>query len=518
MSRLLAAFAVAVALSLPFTNVPVIDDWAYAYSVDQLLQTGRFAILDYSCRYNLAQVAWGALFSLPVGMSFVALRLSTVALVILGLLAFHDLLRRRTGESSLALWATAVLAFNPIFFRLSLSFMTDVPLIALVGIAFWLFDRGVRTESRSLVVAAVVVTVAAYLVRELSLVACGALLLAALVSGRRRSSLSSSASLIAVAVLGFGLEFWWIRAVQGTTPGLELRTEGLRHVLEVTPLLYLRALLQILLTTAACVAPLSLATIGRDRAEWVVIGVGGLAVFAAAVLVGALPFGANEVLSPLGLGMSRALIPGGAVIPAAGEALRVVVALAAGGSLMIVLMELVSFGAHWWKNREPLDAAWILFGIGAAGALLILWLWQDRYDLVLLPSSLWLIALRACRVGWSARAVRLAVAALAIVSVLGTRDDFSLNRAAWQAEAALRGEGVAANEIDGGYALNGWRLYAYSARYSPGFPAEHVPYLFSKESLPFILSTTPLAGTEVVRQYTWMRTWLADPTLYVLHR
>ena len=59
---------------------------------------------------------------------------------------------------------------------------------------------------------------------------------------------------------------------------------------------------------------------------------------------------------------------------------------------------------------------------------------------------------------------------------------------------------------------------AYPEQFAPGFPPERVPYLFSKEPLPFVLSTTPLAGTEVVRQYTWMRTWLVEPSLYVLKR
>src|SRR3954468_23612982 len=63
-----------VALVRPLTNVPIIDDWTYAASVEQLLQTGRLRILEISAIYPVTQVLWGALFSLPFGFSFGALR------------------------------------------------------------------------------------------------------------------------------------------------------------------------------------------------------------------------------------------------------------------------------------------------------------------------------------------------------------------------------------------------------------------------------------------------------------
>jgi len=514
MRWLLAAFLAAVALSLPFTNVPVIDDWAYAFSVEELLSSGRFRILDYSCRYNLAQVLWGSLFSLPSGFSFVALRLSTVALLIPGLLAFHDLLRRRTSES-VALWTTALLAFNPVFFRLSLSFMTDVPLIASVAIAFWLFERGIRLERASWRVAGMLVAVAAYLVRELAIVAPAALLCAALVRDPR-SKPATIGALALLAAAGFALEFWWISSVQGSTTGLALRTGGLRYVLDVPPSLYVGALLRMLLTTAAFAAPLALASLRRNDWGWV-IAVGG-SVAIAALLADAVPFGRSEVLSPLGLGMSRALLPGEAQLASVGQLMRAFALAAGAASLALLARELIELARRGWKRCEALDAMWMAFGVGAAGALLVLWLWQDRYDLVLLPSALWLAALRVQRLSWNRPGLQVAVACFALLGVLGTRDDFELNRAAWRAEAALREAGVAAADIDGGYVLNGWRLYAHVERFAPSFPAERVPFLFAKDELPYVLSTTQLEASEVVREYEWSRTWLSEPRLFALRR
>src|SRR4051812_31300675 len=69
---------VLIAIALwPFQDTPFIDDWVYAWSVEHLLGGDGLRILDWSSHPNFAQVLWGALFCLPLGFSFVVLRLST---------------------------------------------------------------------------------------------------------------------------------------------------------------------------------------------------------------------------------------------------------------------------------------------------------------------------------------------------------------------------------------------------------------------------------------------------------
>ena len=53
----------------PRANVPVIDDWVYAWSVEHLLQTGRLRVLEFSAVYPIAQIMWGALFARVAGFS-----------------------------------------------------------------------------------------------------------------------------------------------------------------------------------------------------------------------------------------------------------------------------------------------------------------------------------------------------------------------------------------------------------------------------------------------------------------
>ena len=76
---LLVYFLIAISLHL-FADVPLHDDWTYAWSVEHFLKTGKLAVLDWSIHYPFAQILWGALFCLPFGLSFSALRVSTVML------------------------------------------------------------------------------------------------------------------------------------------------------------------------------------------------------------------------------------------------------------------------------------------------------------------------------------------------------------------------------------------------------------------------------------------------------
>jgi hypothetical protein len=40
-------------------EVPGVDDWTYAWSVEHFLHTGELRVLEWSAHYPLAQILWG---------------------------------------------------------------------------------------------------------------------------------------------------------------------------------------------------------------------------------------------------------------------------------------------------------------------------------------------------------------------------------------------------------------------------------------------------------------------------
>ena len=90
----LLSFFVAAAVAVgAHRDVPVIDDWTYAWSVEQLRDHGRLAMLDWSAVFPVGPALWGTAWSLVFGFSFATLRMSTLVLAAVAGGALYLILR-----------------------------------------------------------------------------------------------------------------------------------------------------------------------------------------------------------------------------------------------------------------------------------------------------------------------------------------------------------------------------------------------------------------------------------------
>ncbi|MFN9058140.1 MAG: phospholipid carrier-dependent glycosyltransferase, partial [Cyanobacteriota bacterium] len=119
-----------VALVNPSGDYPLMDDWVYGLVVRNILETGQFRFISPASTNLFTQAYWGALFCLPSGFSFVALRLSTIVLAALGIASLYSIIREIGCSKILAALAALLLIFNPFYLSLANSFMTDVPFTA----------------------------------------------------------------------------------------------------------------------------------------------------------------------------------------------------------------------------------------------------------------------------------------------------------------------------------------------------------------------------------------------------
>jgi hypothetical protein len=135
----------------PVGEFAVDDDWVYAQAVHQLLTDGVYQPSIWIDTTFVAQAWWGAGASLLLGFSHTTLRLSTLLLAAVALVLYNRLLCRSL-RPLLALLTTLLLLFNPLFFHLSYTFMTDIPFLAVVLAAIWCLSvaleakRGVALE------------------------------------------------------------------------------------------------------------------------------------------------------------------------------------------------------------------------------------------------------------------------------------------------------------------------------------------------------------------------------------
>ena len=134
---------VAIAIGV-HRDIPIIDDWTYAWSVERLLDDGRLEVLDWSAVYPLGHALWGAAWSLVLGFSFATLRLSTLAFSLLASCALYLILRELEASPRVALLGALSVAANPVVLLLSSSFMTDMPFVGCTLMALLCYIRAMR--------------------------------------------------------------------------------------------------------------------------------------------------------------------------------------------------------------------------------------------------------------------------------------------------------------------------------------------------------------------------------------
>jgi hypothetical protein len=183
----LAAFVAAIVFVNPLRDMPLEDDWAYAWSVERLVETGRFEAHEWAAANPVLPVYWGWLFSTLFGFSFAVLRVSTLVLAVVGWVAFYFLAKHHGLDNDEAGVLALALFASPLVFRFSLNFMSDVPFLVWVIVALLLYSQAIRRESVPLMALASLAAAGAVLTRQFGVALIGGLVLSwALDRNRRR--------------------------------------------------------------------------------------------------------------------------------------------------------------------------------------------------------------------------------------------------------------------------------------------------------------------------------------------
>lgn len=124
----------------PFGEFPLNDDWAYSKNVLYLVEDGILKFTNWPAMTLIFHMIWGAAFCKIFGFSFTILRISTIIISLIGLFFVYLIVNKTTKNNKTALFSTLLIAFNPLYFSLSYTFMTDIPFItwSLIAVYFYL--------------------------------------------------------------------------------------------------------------------------------------------------------------------------------------------------------------------------------------------------------------------------------------------------------------------------------------------------------------------------------------------
>lgn len=520
---------IVIVLVNPIGEFPLNDDWGYAKVVQRLVETGAYDPGTWPVMTLFTQVLWGSLFAGVFGFSFTALRISTLLLAILGSYWIFKSVRYQSHDRSWS-WVTLLtLIFNPLYFNLSFTFMTDVPFTVLVIGAILLYRKAMNAESNGYWALACLATIAATLIRQPALLLAPAFGLAAIAHRPGRRSVIWA---IGGIIISYGALLWYIQLIgtPGETPGdpnsLAPMLRRLRFPLFWD--LFSKRGGMILFYAAVFLFPVILLRIPQLLQHLAHKRKVILAVLAAATTLLFAFFSwseipAGNIINFFGLGPT----------PLVGRDARYFEAsllpnilwpgLRAGGYLMVMLLLFVVYDRFFrlssWK-KWPASTYWkfglVLF-ISAYGLYLLLDRYHfDRYQLALLPTMLLLLApsRKPDRQKWIRIGSLSYLAIMGLFTIGATRDNLTWNHTRWAVLQGLMDQGISPYQIDGGLEFNGW----YDTAPQGPFSFEHKSWWFVDEDQYVLSFSRDLPCSVGQTPYPVSSWWPGSDTLYVHKR
>lgn len=462
---------IAVVLIDPRGEFPTNDDWGYSPPVQSLVLHGELRFTDWQSMPLLSHVLTGSLFAWLFGFSYEVLRISTLVVAWLGVLCTYGLALQLRASPSRAAFAAFLLAANPLFVGLSATFMSDTPFITAAIAASWAW---LRSDERfdGFYVLAIVLAVWATLSRQLGLALPLAWGLTTTLRYRAEGagSLPRRLLLAWVPLIFASAALFSFEHIVASTIGLpalyEEKSAGVKEAL--LALLRLRGLrlpversASSLIVLGLFALPLCALTLSGARRSWAVGAFGAAFAFALALVGFRLPFEGN-VFIDFGMGPRTMLHAGD--LPHAPLALWLSLSAFAGfGSGLVlerVLPPLYRWGVAFVVKREAprreSSILWVAL-IAFAPTAIAYGAYFDRYLLLQLPLLLAFLARPPVSSAPTTygRAIAATLAALTLgYSVAATHDYFGWQRARWHLVATLEAQGVARDEIEGGFEVN----------------------------------------------------------------
>jgi hypothetical protein len=139
---------IAAALTRPYGESGVNDDWSYTKTALDLAQTGQLRYNGWAAAMLGAQAYWGAAFIKVFGFSFLVTRLSTLPLAAGCALLLYALHRRAQLSAALSIFGTLTVTLSPLFVPHAVTFMTEVPAFFLLLLSIFYYARAIDEKER----------------------------------------------------------------------------------------------------------------------------------------------------------------------------------------------------------------------------------------------------------------------------------------------------------------------------------------------------------------------------------
>jgi len=475
---IVAVFAIAVAITSPRGDFPLDDDQYYGLPALHFAKTGEMQLSIAAAPNARAQVIAGAMFVRMFGASFESLRLLTLILAALTLAIVDRILARAGAPAFARIAGTLALAFHPVFYWSSNTFMTEVPYVFASAVAFYFYARALSEDRAGFLLLAAIGVALSWWVRQTGVLnAMPAIVILVVHRDRITPRWRTLAAIAAIPVAVFGaiaiVKREWLIASAGEFHSLyQMWSEATFRLPEQIALVRHYVVYTIqhgAMFGLALVIPAAL-LLKRKPKRWDA----GVLSISAVVIIGTmfelvahatpLPFYAKRLCCDLLQG--NILMNFGLGPPTLtdvwtnqfdypfhlGMTPRMILTYLSG--LIAVIAFWCVLDAWRVQRRAPRTNVTMLLAIWwtaiSTAGLCVSAVWVDRYEV----DAAWpLVIIFALIMPLTFRARTVSIVALALTAIFSTlavQEYFNWNRARWASYYELRRAGVAIKDIDGG--------------------------------------------------------------------
>lgn len=502
---------VAFLIVWPVGEYAILDDWAFAKSLEHLHNEHRLVVLDWNAMTLIGHLLWGLLFTKVFGFSFFITKVSTFCAGVLLVICVQRFVRNHGASSSVALLAGLTLLLNPLFLAHMFMYMTDVTSLMWQWFAFGALGVSLRRSGCSSTAWAMTGSLCwglAYLTRQHGIVIPVAFLVYLILFERPLPRPMVIISALAPGTLVAIAGSIWQRMSQNPTDAMRVMSTAVIDFLLHPPLLDLPYLIWSYSVYAGLfVAPMTLAFgwrgIGPCLTGWrsgaVLSGAAlGLNLFIHYTLNGwYFPYVRN-VVTPWGMFHPNEFAIQEQTAPVwsleLGIAIGLIGVLSAIWLIAVVCRPMTiattenGIPANLESRRASRLLLLVLF-LQAAYALVTAPFLFDRHLLLFAPTVISMAAIRVPIQKWSRRIAPIAVLVVyGAYGVICSHDIHAVSRGVFLEGTRLLASGVDAEQIDAGYAFDGWFMYERSAKVKTPPLIQIAPWWPSSYPMPTLQS------------------------------
>lgn len=254
-----ALWMLAVWFVNPVGDFHVNDDWAFHRALERLLESGTIGSTGWGPSHApggpslITHLMWGALFVKTMDYSHTTLRLSTICMGVIGSLGIYCIALTLRVSTSWSILCALTLAFNPLYFSQSFTYMSDVTFAAILVWSLFFLVLSIKKTWSWALVAGLILSLLSILTRQVGVVIPVALIIVSFFAdkGMRHRPKNIIPMVLCFVILPW-IGYEMFLSLSGATPITEHQVihRILRYPMEKGPLNYFLFLLSSLFIVA----------------------------------------------------------------------------------------------------------------------------------------------------------------------------------------------------------------------------------------------------------------------------